>query len=47
MNPRGDDPLEEEARRRRRGRSVVMAWALIAFAVLMFAITIARMGLIE
>ena len=42
-----EDPIEEEARRRRRSRAVVMAWALVAFAILMFAITIARMGLAE
>lgn len=51
MNGPGDDParegLEGEARRRRRSRSIVMAWALVAFAVLMFAITVARMGLAE
>ena len=38
------DPLGEERRARLRGRSVVMAWALVAFAVLMFGITIARMA---
>ena len=44
---RPDEGLQEEARRRRRSRSIVMAWALVAFAVLMFAITIARLGLAE
>ena len=39
------DPRSEEVRARQRSRSIVMAFALAAFAVLMFAITIARMGL--
>ena len=39
------DPLENERRARLRSRSIVLAWALVAFALLMFAITIARMGL--
>ncbi len=38
------DPLREERLARQRGRSVVLAWMLVAFAVLMFAITIARMA---
>ena len=38
-------PSEEERRARQRSRSVVMAWLLVGFAILMFAITIARMGL--
>jgi hypothetical protein len=36
---------DDEVRRRQRSRSIVMAIALVAFAILMFAITIARMGL--
>jgi hypothetical protein len=36
---------DDELRARQRGRSIAMAVALAAFAVLMFAITIARMGL--
>jgi hypothetical protein len=39
------DPRNDEIRARQRSRSVAMAFALLAFAVLMFAITIARMGL--
>jgi hypothetical protein len=38
------DPVTEEVRRRQRGRSLVMAVALGAFAVLLFLITIARIG---
>jgi hypothetical protein len=37
------DPLRDERRARQRSRSIVLAWLLVAFAVLMFAITIARM----
>jgi dolichol kinase len=36
---------DDERRARQRSRSIVMAIALVAFAILMFAITIARMGL--
>ena len=36
---------DDEIRKRQRSRSIVMAIALVAFAILMFAITIARMGL--
>lgn len=36
---------EEEVRRRQRGRSIVMAALLLGFAVLVFAISIAKMGL--
>jgi hypothetical protein len=39
------DPLQDERRARQRGRSIALAIALVAFAILMFAITIARMGL--
>jgi hypothetical protein len=39
------DPLQDERRARQRSRSVILAIALVAFAILMFAITIARMGL--
>ena len=38
-------PPEQEIRRRQRSRSMVMGLALGAFAILMFAITIAKMGL--
>lgn len=39
-----DDPHRDEVRARQRSRSIVMAIALVAFAILMFAITIARMS---
>jgi len=38
------DPVTTEVRRRQRGRAVVMALALGAFAVLLFLITIVRIG---
>ena len=41
MNP--PDPIEEEVRRRQRGRALVMAVLLAAFVVLVYAITIAKM----
>ena len=42
MNPR--DPLTDEVRRRQRSRALVMGIALAAFAVLLYFITIARIG---
>jgi hypothetical protein len=36
---------QDEVRRRQRSRSIVMAVLLIGFAVLVFAISIAKMGL--
>jgi hypothetical protein len=36
---------EEEIRRRQRERAKVMAWLLGIFAVLLFAITIAKMSI--
>ncbi len=39
--PHGND---EEIRRRQRSRAIVMALALLAFVVLLYAITIARIG---
>jgi hypothetical protein len=36
---------QDEVRRRHRSRSIVMAVLLIGFAVLVFAISIAKMGL--
>lgn len=36
---------EDEARRRQRTRSIVMAVLLIAFAALVYGISIAKMGL--
>lgn len=38
-------PEDEIIRARQKARSKLMAWLLGAFAVLMFAITIAKMGL--
>ncbi|HEV2866372.1 MAG TPA: hypothetical protein VGX37_07640 [Allosphingosinicella sp.] len=38
------DPHTEEVRRRQRARSLVMGLALGAFAVLLYLITIARVG---
>lgn len=42
MNPR--DPVTEEIRRRQRSRALVMALALGAFVILLYFITIARIG---
>ena len=38
------DPVTDEVRRRQRARAVVMALALGAFVVLLYLITIARVG---
>ena len=38
------DPLTEEVRRRQRSRAVIMGLLLGAFAILLYLITIARMG---
>ncbi len=38
------DPHNIEVRRRQRSRALVMALALAAFVVLLYAITIARIG---
>ncbi len=38
------DPLHTEIRRRQRSRALVMALALTAFVILVYAITIVRMG---
>jgi len=42
VSPR--DPQAEEVRRRQRGRAVVMALLLGTFVVLLYLITIARIG---
>ena len=42
MSPR--DPVTEEIRRRQRSRAIVMGVALAAFVVLLYLITIARVG---
>jgi predicted nucleic acid-binding Zn ribbon protein len=36
---------EDEVRRRQRGRAIIMAVLLALFVVLVYAITIAKMGL--
>ena len=41
---RAPDPVTEEIRRRQRSRAIVMGVALAAFAVLLYFITIARVG---
>ena len=38
-------PSDEEIRRRQKSRAIVMALLLAAFVVLIYAITIAKMGL--
>ena len=38
------DPLTEEVRRRQRSRALVTGLVLAAFAVLLYFITIARVG---
>ncbi len=41
------DPREEEIRRRQKARAIIMAILLGAFVVLVYAITIAKMGLLR
>ena len=41
------DPRDDEIRRRQRSRALIMAVLLGAFAVLVYAITIAKMGLLQ
>jgi len=38
------DPLSDERRRRRRGRNLALFFALLAFVVLVYAITIVKIG---
>jgi hypothetical protein len=38
------DPVTQEVRRRQRSRAMVMGLLLGAFAILLYLITIARMG---
>ena len=38
------DPVTDEIRRRQRGRAIVMGLALGAFVVLLYLITIVRIG---
>ena len=39
-----EDPVTQEVRRRQRSRALVMALALAAFVVLLYFITIVRIG---
>ena len=39
-----NDPLTQEVRRRQRSRALMMGLALAAFAVLLYFITIVRIG---
>lgn len=41
------DPRDEESRRRQRTRAIIMALLLGAFVVLVYAITIAKMGMLQ
>jgi accessory gene regulator protein AgrB len=40
-------PEEQEIRRRQKSRAIIMGVLLAAFAVLVYAITIAKMGLLQ
>ena len=41
------DPRDDEIRRRQRTRAIIMAILLGAFVVLVYAITIAKMGMLQ
>lgn len=41
------EPRDEEIRRRQKARAIIMALLLGAFAVLVYAITIAKMGMLQ
>jgi hypothetical protein len=41
------DPRDDEIRRRQRTRAVIMAVLLGAFVLLVYAITIAKMGMLR
>ena len=41
------DPRDDEIRRRQRSRAIIMALLLGAFAILVYAITIAKMGMLQ
>ncbi len=41
------DPREDEARRRQKARAIIMAVLLGAFVLLVYAITIAKMGMLR
>lgn len=41
------DPRDQESRRRQRTRAIIMALLLGAFVILVYAITIAKMGMLQ
>ena len=41
------DPRDDEIRRRQRARAIIMALLLGAFVLLVYAITIAKMGMLQ
>ena len=41
------DPRDEEIKRRQKTRAIIMALLLGAFVVLVYAITIAKMGMLQ
>jgi hypothetical protein len=41
------DPRDEEIRRRQKARALIMALLLGAFVLLVYAITIAKMGMLR
>jgi accessory gene regulator protein AgrB len=41
------DPRDEEIRRRQKARAIIMALLLGAFVLLVYAITIAKMGMLQ
>jgi hypothetical protein len=41
------DPREDEGRRRQKTRAIIMALLLGAFVLLVYAITIAKMGMLR
>ncbi|HYI40682.1 MAG TPA: hypothetical protein VE053_10220 [Allosphingosinicella sp.] len=41
------DPRDEESRRRQKTRAIIMALLLGAFVILVYAITIAKMGMLQ
>jgi hypothetical protein len=41
------DPREDEIRRRQKTRAIIMALLLGAFVVLVYSITIAKMGMLQ
>ncbi|HET9637595.1 MAG TPA: hypothetical protein VFP12_00135 [Allosphingosinicella sp.] len=41
------DPRDDEIRRRQKARAIIMALLLGAFVILVYAITIAKMGMLQ